>query len=109
MTESTVTYQRDGKIAYITLNRPERRNAVTLQMQKDLADAFRTFDYDEDAWAAVLSGNGTDFCLGIDVRERFHGHDRAERDANLSAGPPTDGHLGRTANWKPVISAVHGL
>lgn len=109
MAEKTVTYQRDGKIAYITLNRPERRNAVTLQMQADLADAFRTFDYDDDAWVAVLSGNGTDFCLGIDVRERFHGHDRAERDANLSAGPPTDGHLGRTANWKPVISAVHGL
>lgn len=109
MAEKTVTYERDGRIAYITLNRPERRNAVTLQMQTDMADAFRQFDFDDEAWVAVLSGNGTDFCLGIDVRERFAGHGREERDQRLSPGPPTDGHLGKTANWKPVISAVHGL
>lgn len=109
MADKKVTYERVGKIAYITFNRPERRNAVTLEMQQQLADAFRAFDYDDDAWVAVLSGNGSDFCLGIDVRERFHETSRAERDGLLSAGPPTDGHLGRTANWKPVISAVHGL
>jgi len=107
--EKTVTYQREGRIAYITLNRPERRNAVTLEMQKDMADAFAEYDHDEEAWVAILSGNGRDFCLGIDVAERFAGNERADRDRLLSAGPPTDGHLGRTANWKPVIGATHGL
>jgi enoyl-CoA hydratase/carnithine racemase len=104
-----VTYRTAERIAYITLNRPERHNAATLQLQAELVESFRRFDHDDDAWVAILSGNGPDFCVGIDVKERFHGHDRAERATNMSVGPPTDGHLGHTANWKPVIGAIHGL
>jgi enoyl-CoA hydratase/carnithine racemase len=107
--EETVTYRREGRIAYITLNRPEARNAVTVPMAAELAAVLNRFDFDDEAWVAILSGNGPHFCVGIDVKERFIQHGRAERDARMSAGPPTDGHMGKTANWKPVIGAVHGL
>ena len=109
MPDEMVTYRREGRIAYITLNRPEARNAVTVSMATELAEAFDRFDFDDDAWVAVLAGNGPHFCVGVDVKERFIQHGRAERNRRLSAGPPTDGHIGRTANWKPVIGAVHGL
>jgi enoyl-CoA hydratase/carnithine racemase len=109
MEDELVIYRRDGRIAHIIFNRPEQRNAVSIEMAAQLAKALERFDFDDEAWIAIISGNGPHFCVGVDVKQRFAGHGRAERDARLSAGPPTDGHLGRTANWKPVIGAVHGL
>lgn len=109
MPDATVLYSRDGPVASITLNRPAQHNAVDLKMAEELGQALERFDFDEKAQVAILSGNGPDFCVGIDVKQRFAGHDREERDRRLSVGPLTDGHLGRTANWKPVIGAVHGL
>lgn len=109
MHDDTVLYRREGRIAYITLNRPASHNAVSLAMADSLRESLQEFDEDAEAWLAIIAGNGPDFCVGVDVKERFAGHGRAERDQRLSAGPPTDGHLGRTANWKPVIGVIHGL
>jgi enoyl-CoA hydratase/carnithine racemase len=46
--------------------------------------------------------------VGVDVKERFHGASRQQRDHRMSEGPRGDAYLGRSANWKPVIGAVHG-
>ena len=100
-----------GRIAYITLNRPEVLNALNDTMNQELVDALREFDADQQAWVAILSGKGRCFCSGADVRQRQL---RPPVELARLGGPvgarPTDGvlGLGRAVNWKPVIAAIHG-
>jgi len=67
---SLVEYQREGRIGYITLNRPEKLNAVSDDMSLALCDALYAFYDDEAAMIAILSGNGRAFCSGADVQQR---------------------------------------
>ena len=76
----TVKYKRDGRITYITLNRPRVLNAVNIALEQDLAAALRQFDLDDEAWVAILHGAGRAFCAGADVKERFHDPDAKQRD-----------------------------
>lgn len=109
MTE--VEYRVEGKIAYITLNRPEVLNALTDDTVIELRDMLYRFDDDPDAWAAILSGNGRAFCSGADVRKRLM-RPREEQE-RLGGGQGRGSHLDelwyRHTNWKPVIAAVHGF
>ena len=60
----TVSFERDGRIAIVTIERPERRNAVDGATARQLYDAFKAFDADEDLDVAVLPGRGGYFCAG---------------------------------------------
>jgi enoyl-CoA hydratase/carnithine racemase len=107
---SDVEYHREGRIAYITLNRPEVLNALTDDMVGELHQALHRLDTDDDAMAAVVSGAGRAFCSGADVRQRHLRPPEELRRLGGASGPRT-----RTAdlmydfaNWKPVIAAVHG-
>jgi enoyl-CoA hydratase len=61
-------YEKKNGIAYLTMNRPERRNAFSPQMMVQLADAWRDFRDDDDARVAILTGAGDDaFCAGGDL------------------------------------------
>jgi enoyl-CoA hydratase/carnithine racemase len=102
----TVDYRRDGKVVYITLNRPEVLNAVDELMEAELREAFREYDLDEEAWVAILDGSGRCFCSGFDVKQRFADMPDQER-TRWSSGANSEGYLGRSVNWKPVIAAVH--
>ena len=62
-------YTTQGKVATITLNRPERKNPLTLQSYAELRDLFRAMCYAEDVKAVVLTGAGENFCSGGDVHE----------------------------------------
>ena len=104
----TVDYKREGRIAYVTLNRPKVLNAVNKALEQDLARAFRLFDEDDEAWIAILHGAGRAFCAGADVKELFHAPSARERHLGWSMGRNPEGFLGRCINWKPVIAAVHG-
>ena len=106
--EPAVLYRRQGRIARITLNRPQSLNAVNTALEADLAAALQRFDVDDDAWVAILHGAGRAFCAGADVRQRFHDPDRRQRDLDWGMGMNPEGFLGRCINWKPVIAAVHG-
>lgn len=64
---ATVQYGLDGSIARITLNRPEKRNALNDELIAGLKDALRRADHDQDVRAVVLSGAGEDFCSGADL------------------------------------------
>lgn len=108
MSLDTVDYKREGRIAYVTLNRPQALNAVNKALERDLAQAFRMFDEDDEAWVAILSGSGRAFCSGADVKELFDAPSARERDIGWSMGRNPEGFLGRSINWKPVIAAVHG-
>lgn len=56
-------------VGVVSLNRPEVRNAVTLGMWRELANVFSSLARDDDIRAIVLTGSGSDFCVGADVSE----------------------------------------
>jgi enoyl-CoA hydratase len=63
----TVTYRVDGRIARITLNRPERGNSLTLATPRELADCVERANLDPGVHVIALSGNGKGFCGGYDL------------------------------------------
>ena len=56
-------------VATITLNRPERLNALTFEVYKELRDKFRALDTDEGVRAIIITGAGRAFCAGLDLRD----------------------------------------
>src|SRR3974390_2095602 len=110
-TASLVTYERTGQIALITLNRPEKLNAFSDDVVRELAARMRQFDTDPEAFVAVLRGAGRAFSSGADVQRRQLRRPREELER--LGGPSGEGAragdiLTRTVNWKPVVAAVHG-
>src|SRR5262245_19541079 len=64
-----VLYESDGGIAVITLNRPDKRNALNAAMREGLWSAWRRFESEPDQRIAILTGAGPAFCAGIDLVE----------------------------------------
>ena len=63
-----VLYQKKERIAYVTINRPERRNSLNLAAMRLLASAWTDFREDPEVWVAILTGAGDrDFCVGADL------------------------------------------
>lgn len=89
MTYETISFDRDGHVARITLNRPDRLNSFTRQMHSELRDAL---DESADARVIVLTGAGRGFCAGQDLNDRA-----------VSPGQAVD--LGETVeqSWNPLI------
>jgi enoyl-CoA hydratase/carnithine racemase len=63
------SFKADGKVATITLNRPERKNPLTFESYSELRDLFRALVYAEDIKVVVITGAGGNFCSGGDVHE----------------------------------------
>ena len=72
-TLSTMTYERDGRVARITLDRPERGNGITLEMPRELAACVERANLDPDVHVLALAGNGSGFCGGYDLVEFAEG------------------------------------
>jgi enoyl-CoA hydratase len=101
---STVSVERDGRIAIVTIERPERRNAVDRDTARGLYDAFKAFDADDGMDVAVLTGRGGYFCAGADLKAiSTGGGNRVEPDGDFGPMGCTRLQLG-----KPVIAAVEG-
>ncbi|BCS97060.1 enoyl-CoA hydratase [Desulfoluna limicola] len=64
---SVVLYEKRGAIGLITLNRPDRKNAITQRLLTELFDSVEAADADPEVGALVLSGSGNSFCSGIDL------------------------------------------
>jgi len=104
-----VRYTVKDRIAYITLNRPEKRNAMSDQVMEELRLAFQHFDLDPQAFVGILHGAGSCFTSGADVRQRQL-RPREELEAFGIWSPKTRRRdlFYDFVNWKPLISAVHG-
>jgi enoyl-CoA hydratase len=63
----TLTYEVDGRVARVTLNRPERGNGITLEMPRELADCVERANLDPAVRVIALAGNGSGFCGGYDL------------------------------------------
>lgn len=64
-----VEYEKTGHVVTITMNRPERMNAMGVELMTQLAEAFIKYRDDDDAWVAILTGAGRAFCAGEDLKE----------------------------------------
>ena len=101
-----VVYEKKGRTAYITINRPERLNAVHPPTNAELRRAFVDFRDDPDLWVAILTGTGDHaFSAGNDLKYA------AERGRHVypSEGEPSFGGITeKFVCWKPIIAAVNG-
>jgi len=99
---SFVTYERKDRVALITLNRPERMNALGTELRQDLIEADRRFAEDEEAWVAVYTGAGDKaFCVGLDLKEAAERGSRQEKILPSRFIP----HIEQV---KPTIAAING-
>ncbi|MEU9011023.1 enoyl-CoA hydratase/isomerase family protein [Streptomyces sp. NPDC048479] len=99
------TYKETG-VALVTLDRPERHNAIDLVMAGELGAAWRQFRFDDSVRAVVVTGAGTKaFCTGIDrsVRVPQPSSPYTIDDPLIAIGPKAN------ELWKPVIAAVEGM
>jgi len=103
-----IRYDKDGKIATITIERPEAMNAMDRDTSRQLAEAFQDFDQDDNLLVAILTGAGEKaFSAGADLKKMYG---RAE-DGTLREiwDHERQWRLGqRLQLWKPVIAAING-
>ena len=100
---SPVRVDDDGPVRIVTIDRPERRNAVDSVTAARLFEAFAAFDADETSAVAVLTGAGGCFCAGADLKALADGDRRPVGDDGPGPMGPTRMRLG-----KPVIAAIEG-
>src|SRR5881628_3040939 len=126
-----IHYEKRGRIVTITIDRPERRNALDLEHFGQLADAWVRFRDDDEAWVAILTGVGDVYCVGADLKSFIP---RVTEEADkLRAGGSTQTVEGSRysyahslvavlrdgaalpetgeefALYKPVIAAINGI
>ncbi len=101
-----MTYERDGRIARITLDRPERGNGITLEMPRELAACVERANLDPEVHVIALAGNGSGFCGGYDLVASAEGQGsrrcrgsggargRADQPDGHGAKPRPGRHLG---------------
>jgi enoyl-CoA hydratase/carnithine racemase len=68
-----VLYERDGHVARITLNRPDRMNAISFEMLEGLKEFLLAAEADDDVRVIVLTGAGRGFCSGLDIKDAMDG------------------------------------
>lgn len=112
-----IHYATSGPIATITLHRPERLNAFTTTMARELTAAFDATDADDAVRVVVVTGAGRGFCAGADLQggaDTFNAEENGRSHAPLGQvdGTPRDGggtvSLRIAASRKPVIGALNG-
>lgn len=108
-----ILYDVDGPVATITLNRPERLNAFTITMQREMNAAFDLSDADDTVRAVIVTGSGRGFCAGADLGVGGETFDADSTGATASnhAYPRDFGGLLTLRIFesaKPVIAAING-
>ena len=100
--ENAVLTERRGRILLITLNRPDARNAVNAALAQGVAAALDELDGDVDLAVGVLTGAGSGFCAGMDLKAFMRGESAwvdGRGFAGIVQGPPR----------KPLIAAIEGF
>ena len=110
MTYRDILYEQDDQTVTITLNRPEKLNAYTVQMGRELESAFERVDRDDGVRVVIVTGAGRGFCAGADMSAGAGSFDlTAQPDASIPANPHGDGFVQAIYNCsKPSIVAFNG-
>jgi enoyl-CoA hydratase len=113
MADPAVIVEKEGAILIVTLNRPEKKNAINSEVMCRLYDAWKMLNDDDDLRVAILTGRGNTFCAGMDLEDlkKLRGDEKQDEWASRVMSVPD---LAWTA-WlklhrpkKPVILAVEG-
>ncbi len=103
-----IIFETKGRLAYITINRPERRNAIDPDTSQELLDAFTAFRDDDGLWAAILTGAGDQaFSAGADLVAMAQA--MAGGASPLAMNVPFAGITRGFECWKPIIAAINGF
>jgi len=98
----TLQINQEGRVLHLALNRPDRRNALNMELCAALGEAFEKAEADPGVGAVLLSGNGKSFCAGMDLHEVL----------TPAAGPVNEVHerifTAGIRMTKPLIAGVHG-
>ncbi|MFH0769572.1 MAG: enoyl-CoA hydratase-related protein [Chloroflexota bacterium] len=111
---SLVNYEKKGRIAYITLNRPEKLNALSPALVDELVNVWMDFRDNDDVWVGVLTGAGKAFCSGVDIAADVDSLERRERThqtrvgASMKTAPAFRAAPTSYEVWKPIIAAING-
>ena len=109
----TILYEVEDRTAVITLNRPDRLNALSPEMIAELREAYAAAEADEAVWTLVVTGNGRAFCAGADVTEISEDGRVIYDEPYLTTYPqweaPQEGTPPFRTMTKPIITAVNGL
>jgi len=100
------TYEKHGRLAIVTLNRPERLNALHPPAHFELHEIWNDFERDPEVWVGILTGAGDKaFSAGNDLKYT------AEHGVNMGRAAESGfgGITNRTTCWKPIIAAVNGF
>jgi len=110
MTFEQISYDVDGPVCTVTLNRPERLNAVTKRLLEELIAAFDQADADDTVRAVIVTGAGRAFCAGADLEAGGRAFDPATRGWDIATHRDGGGlvTLRIFDMKKPVIAAING-
>lgn len=107
MSYEFIEYRKKGRIARVTIKRPERLNALHIHANKEMRDAFENFRDDPDVWVAILTGDGDRaFSAGNDLKYTAENSEKPSQRRSEQIG------FGGIDNyfecWKPIIAAING-
>jgi enoyl-CoA hydratase/carnithine racemase len=101
-----VDYEKEGRIAIFTINRPQAMNAMNMEAIRELTEAMADFRDDPELWVGIITGAGDRaFCSGADIKDTLPFMKEHCRDQ--WAFPPTI--MRGFELWKPLIAAINGL
>ena len=99
-----LSIERQKDVAVVTLQRPEKRNALSIELRLELADAFKGLSGDEDVGCIVLTGAGSAFCSGMDTTQ--FGGDLEHRSRLVETSTLAFEAVGNCR--RPIVAAVNG-
>ncbi len=107
-TDSGLVVEDRGAVRLLTLDRPERRNALSTDLQADLVEQLLDCTASRDVRAVVLTGNGPAFCAGFDLKEIRELDERGGRFRAPMKRPERSLFEVVTETWVPTIAALNG-
>jgi enoyl-CoA hydratase/carnithine racemase len=110
MSFETLGYDRQDRVATLTLNRPERHNAFDKRMAAELREAWTAIKKDPEVVCVIVTAAGERaFCTGMDVAEVASGDARDTAEADRASSPWFQLTAVQNRCWKPVVTAVNGM
>lgn len=104
----TFLVEKDGPIDWVTLNRPERLNAISQRMMLELQHYFGDLYTDHDVRVVILKGAGRAFCAGLDLKDRSGGQSNSPSNGMRGQRRVSEIILRMRRCPQPIISLVHG-